>query len=206
MSKQGKLIVISGFSGVGKGTAVKRLVEKYAYSLSISATTRAPRNGEVDGKDYYFKTVEEFRNMIDYNGFIEYAQYVENYYGTPRAYVEKELAAGHDVILEIEVEGALQIKKQYPDSILVFISASSAKELQNRLRNRGTEAPEVIAKRMKKARTEAFSIPNYEYFVINRDGELEQCVDEIHAIVTAKKKEIRFWADDIKEIQNELEH
>ena len=97
------MIVISGFSGVGKGTVVKRLVADYGYSLSVSATTRQPREGEVDGREYYFKTVDEFRNLIDYNGFIEWAQYVENYYGTPRAYVEKELAEGRDVILEIEV-------------------------------------------------------------------------------------------------------
>ncbi|MCI5596879.1 MAG: guanylate kinase [Lachnospiraceae bacterium] len=204
MNKQGMLIVISGFSGVGKGTAAKRLVEKYGYSLSISATTRAPREGEVDGREYYFKTVDEFRNLIDYNGFIEYAQYVENYYGTPRAYVEKELALGHNVILEIEVEGALQIKEQYPEAILIFISASSAIELKDRLTGRGTESIEVVNKRMNRAREEAESIPNYEYFVINRDGALEECVDEIHAIVTARRKEIRLWNDDIIKMQNEL--
>lgn len=204
MNKQGKLIVISGFSGVGKGTAAKRLVEKYGYSLSISATTRAPREGEVDGREYYFKTVEEFKKLIAENGLIEYAQYVENYYGTPRAYVEEKLAAGQNVILEIEVEGALQIKEQYPDAILIFISASSAKELRDRLTDRGTEAPEVIAKRMERAKGESLSIPNYEYFIINRNGELENCVDEIHAVVTANKLDIRLWNDDIIEMQNEL--
>lgn len=204
MNKQGMLIVISGFSGVGKGTAAKRLVEKYGYSLSVSATTRAPRPGEVDGREYYFKTVEEFRNLIDYNGFIEYAQYVENYYGTPRAYVEKELAAGHNVILEIEVDGALQIKEQYPEAILIFISANSAKELKERLTGRGTEDPDVIEKRMNRAKEEAHSILNYEYFVINQNGKLEQCVDEIHAIVTARKQEIHLWENDIIEMQNEL--
>lgn len=204
MNKQGMLIVISGFSGVGKGTAAKRLVEKYGYSLSVSATTRSPRPGEVDGREYYFKTVEEFRNLIDYNGFIEYAQYVENYYGTPRAYVEKELAAGHNVILEIEVEGALQIKEQYPEAILIFISANSAKELKERLTGRGTEDPDVIEKRMNRAKEEAHSILNYEYFVINQNGKLEQCVDEIHAIVTARKQEIHLWENDIIEMQNEL--
>lgn len=204
MNKQGMLIVMSGFSGVGKGTAAKRLVEKYGYNLSISATTRSPREGEVDGREYYFKTVEEFRDLIDQNGFIEYAQYVENYYGTPRAYVEEKLAAGQNVILEIEVEGALQIKEQYPDAILIFISASSAKELRDRLTGRGTEAPEVIAKRMERAKGESKSIPSYEYFIINRDGQLENCVDEIHAVVTAKKLEIHRWNNDILEMQNEL--
>jgi guanylate kinase len=198
------LIVISGFSGVGKGTAAKRLVEKYGYSLSVSATTRAPREGEQNGREYYFKTVEEFRNLIDYNGFIEYAQYVENYYGTPRAYVEKELAQGHHVILEIEVEGAKKIKEQYPNAILIFISADGAQELKDRLTGRGTEEAAVIEKRMKRAREEAMSIPAYEYFVVNRQGALEECVDEIHAIVTAKQREISAWSDKIEKIQNEL--
>lgn len=204
MNRQGMLIVISGFSGVGKGTAAKRLVEKYGYSLSVSATTRAPREGEQDGREYYFKTVEEFRNLIDYNGFIEYAQYVENYYGTPRAYVEKELAQGHHVILEIEVEGAKKIKEQYPNAILIFISADGAQELKDRLTGRGTEEAAVIEKRMKRAREEAMSIPAYEYFVVNRQGALEECVDEIHAIVTAKQREISAWSDKIEKIQNEL--
>ena len=106
MDKKGMLVVISGFSGVGKGTVSRALVEKYGYSLSVSATTRQPRKGEVDGKDYYFKSEEDFLRLIDYNGFIEYAQYVEHYYGTPRKFVEDELAAGHVVILEIEVQGA----------------------------------------------------------------------------------------------------
>lgn len=204
MNKHGMLIVISGFSGVGKGTAVKELVKKYGYSLSISATTRAPREGEVDGREYFFKTVDEFESLIDENGLIEYARYVENYYGTPRAFVEGELAAGHNVILEIEVDGALQIKKQYPNAILIFISAASATELKERLAGRGTESEEVILKRMKRAVDECKSIPSYEYFVINRDGQLDRCVDEIHAIVTAKTMELGLWEDDIATIQKEL--
>ena len=109
MSK-GKLVVISGFSGAGKGTIVKQLIERYGYSLSVSATTRAPREGEVDGKDYYFKTTDEFLSLVDYNGLIEWTKYVDNYYGTPRKFVEDELAAGKTVILEIEVKGAANIK------------------------------------------------------------------------------------------------
>ena len=131
MAKKGSLIVISGFSGVGKGTVVKKMVAEYGYSLSVSATTRAPREGEVDGREYYFKSVDEFRNLIDYNGFIEWAQYVENYYGTPRKFVEDEMAKGHDVILEIEVQGAMNVREQYPDAILIFITAPSAKELRS---------------------------------------------------------------------------
>lgn len=204
MNKQGMLIVVSGFSGVGKGTAVKELVKKYGYSLSISATTRAPREGEADGREYFFKTVEEFESLIAEDGFIEYARYVENYYGTPRAFVEGELAAGKDVILEIEVDGALQIKKQYKDAILIFISAASATELKERLAGRGTESEDVIQKRMKRAIDECKSIPSYEYFVINRNGQLDRCVDEIHAIVTAKSMELGLWEDDIVAIQNEL--
>lgn len=204
MNKEGMLIVISGFSGVGKGTAVKELVKKYGYSLSVSATTRAPREGEVDGREYYFKTVEEFESLIEENGFIEHAKYVENYYGTPRAFVESELKAGRNVILEIEVDGALQIKKQYPNAILIFISAPNAEELKARLAGRGTESEEVIAKRLKRAVDECKSIPNYEYYVINRHGQLDRCVDEIHAIVTAKSMELALWEDDIATIQKEL--
>ena len=126
MNKRGVLIVISGFSGVGKGTVVKKLIEKYQYSLSVSATTRAPRPGEVDGKDYYFKSVDEFRNLIDYNGFIEWAQYVENYYGTPRKFVEDEIEKGNNVILEREVQGAMRIKEQYPDAVLIFLTPPDA--------------------------------------------------------------------------------
>ena len=148
MAKKGSLIVISGFSGVGKGTVVKKMVAEYGYSLSVSATTRAPREGEVDGREYYFKSVDEFRNLIDYNGFIEWAQYVENYYGTPRKFVEDEMAKGHDVILEIEVQGAMNVREQYPDAILIFITAPSAKGLRERLAGRGTESEEVIDKQL----------------------------------------------------------
>ena len=152
MNKRGSLLVISGFSGVGKGTAAKRLVEKYGYSLSVSATTRKPRPGEVNGREYFFKSEDEFKNLIDYNGFIEYARYVDNYYGTPRKFVEEELAAGHNVILEIEVHGAFNIKKQYEDALLIFITAPSAQAIKERLIGRGTESEEVIHKRLERAK------------------------------------------------------
>ena len=181
MRKKGSLLVISGFSGVGKGTAAKRLVEKYGYSLSVSATTRKPRTGEVDGREYFFKTEAEFKNLIDYNGFIEYARYVDNYYGTPRKFVEEELAAGHNVILEIEVQGAFNIKKQYDDALLIFITAPSAQAIRERLIGRGTESEEVIHKRLERAK----DMTKYDYIVINDD--LEECVDRIHAIVQAKE-------------------
>ena len=179
------MLVISGFSGVGKGTAAKRLVEKYGYSLSVSATTRKPRTGEVDGREYFFKTEAEFKNLIDYNGFIEYARYVDNYYGTPRKFVEEELAAGHNVILEIEVQGAFNIKKQYDDALLIFITAPSAQAIRERLIGRGTESEEVIHKRLERAKEESMDMTKYDYIVINDD--LEECVDRIHAIVQAKE-------------------
>ena len=184
MNKKGLLIVISGFSGVGKGTVVKRLVQDYGYSLSISATTRAPREGEVDGREYYFKSRDEFMNLIDYNGFIEWAVYVENYYGTPRAFVEKELAVGHNVILEIEVQGAMNIKRQYPDAVLIFLTAPSAAELKHRLVGRGTEDPAVVEKRMKRAQEESDNMDQYESIIVNDD--LDQCVKDVNSVIVAK--------------------
>ena len=185
MSSKGQLIVISGFSGAGKGTVVKGLVEKYGYSLSISATTRAPRPGEVDGKDYYFKTQDEFRTLIDYNGFIEWAQYVDNYYGTPRQFVEQEIAAGRDVILEIEVQGAAIVKNQYPDSRLIFITTKDVETLKERLTGRGSETEEQVTKRLKRAAEEASFIGNYDYIVVNDD--LNTCIDTVNSVILSEK-------------------
>lgn len=200
---KGKLIVVSGFSGAGKGTVIKRLVEKYDYSLSISATTRQPREGETDGKEYYFKTVDEFMSLIDYNGLIEWAQYVDNYYGTPRKFVEDEIAAGKNVILEIEVQGAMNVKAQYPNAILIFITTKDIDTLYNRLVSRGSETEEVIAKRMARAAEEATSMENYEFIVINDD--LEECVDAVNSIVVSEscKKENR--TDFLIGIKNQLD-
>lgn len=202
MEKKGFLIVISGFSGVGKGTVVKRLVEEYGYSLSVSATTRAPREGEVDGREYYFKTKEDFMNLIDYNGFIEWAVYVENYYGTPRAFVEREMAQGHNVILEIEVQGALNIKRQYPDAILVFLTAPSAEVLKQRLVGRGTEDMAVIEKRMKRACEEACDMEQYEYIIVNDD--LDQCVRDVNSVVVAKRSSAEQNVDFMNKMKEEL--
>ena len=200
---KGKLIVVSGFSGAGKGTVIKRLVEKYDYSLSISATTRQPREGETDGKEYYFKSVDEFMSLIDYNGLIEWAQYVDNYYGTPRKFVEDEIAAGKNVILEIEVQGAMNVKAQYPNAILIFITTKDIDTLYNRLVSRGSETEEVIAKRMARAAEEATSMDNYEFIVINDD--LEECVDAVNSIVVSEscKKENR--TDFLIGIKNQLD-
>lgn len=189
--KRGTLVVMSGFSGVGKGTVTRTLVHQYGYKLSISATTREPRVGEVDGKDYFFKTDEEFVKMIEENGFIEYAGYVGHRYGTPRAYVESELAKGNTVILEIEVQGAMSIKAQYPDAVLIFITAPTPNALRERLEGRGTEAESVIEERLRKASEEARSIPCYDYLVCNETGKLEECVATVHSIIdsAACKKE-----------------
>ena len=159
MGKRGILTVVSGFSGAGKGTLMKELLTRYDnYALSISATTRKPREGEVDGREYFFKTVEEFEEMLANDALIEHASYVGNYYGTPRAYVEQQLEAGKDVILEIEIQGALLIKKRFPDTLLLCVSPPSAQELKNRLVGRGTETMEVIESRLSRACEEAFGI------------------------------------------------
>lgn len=184
MAEQGRLIVVSGFSGAGKGTVVKEVVRRFGYSLSVSATTRAPRPGEVNGREYYFKTVDEFRNLIDYNGFIEWAQYVDNYYGTPRKFVEEERAAGRNVILEIEVQGAMNVKQQYPDAILIFITTKDAATLHGRLKGRGSESDEVIRRRMNRAWEESALMDHYEYIVVNDTP--EQAAETIHAIVVSE--------------------
>ena len=178
MSNKGILTVVSGFSGAGKGTIMKRLMEKYDnYALSVSATTRAPRPGEEEGREYFFRTVEEFEKMIAKEQLIEYAKYVDNYYGTPRAYVEEQLEAGKDVILEIEIQGALKVKEKFPETLLLFVTPPSARELKDRLVKRGTESMEVILSRMERAREEAKGMDRYDYLVIN--DVLEDCVDEV---------------------------
>lgn len=204
MKHKGMLIVLSGFSGAGKGTVVKELVKKYGYQVSISATTRSPREGEVDGREYYFKTKQEFESMIEENGFIEWAQYVGNYYGTPRAFVEDALLEGKNVILEIEVQGALNIKKQYPDAILLFIAPPSATILKERLIGRGTEDIETVNKRLCRAKEEAQDMEQYEYLVIN--DVLDECVEQVHQIVLNESCRMRSQSDFINTIKTELEN
>jgi len=183
MDKRGILVVVSGFSGAGKGTIMKRLLEDYSdsYALSISATTRSPRPGERHGREYFFVSKEEFEEMIEEDALIEYARYVNNYYGTPKDYVFRELEAGRDVILEIEIQGALKVKEAYPDTLLLFVSPPSAGELKDRLMNRGTEDIAAIESRLNRAWQEAQGVENYDYFVINDD--LEECVQEINNII-----------------------
>ncbi len=184
MKRKGILIVVSGFSGAGKGTLMKKLMEEYDnYALSISMTTRNPRPGEEDGREYFFVTKEQFEEKIGQDGLIEYANYCGNYYGTPRAYVEQQLEAGKDVILEIEIQGALKIREKFPTALLLFVMPPSAKELRRRLIGRGTETQEVIDQRMHRAMEEAQGIEQYDYIVIN--DQLEECVKELHAIIGA---------------------
>ena len=182
MNKEGILIVVSGFSGAGKGTIMKALLEKYDnYALSISATTRSPRPGEEEGKAYFFKTTEEFEKMIAKDELIEYARYVGNYYGTPKAYVEEQLRAGKDVILEIEIQGALKVKEKFPNTLLLFVTPPSSQELRKRLEGRGTETMDVIDGRMKRAVEESEYMGQYDYLVVN--DELDVCVEEMHHLI-----------------------
>ena len=186
MSNKGVIVVISGFSGAGKGTIVGRLMEKYndKYSLSISATTRNPRPGEEHGKHYFFISKEEFENMIENEQLVEYAQYVGNYYGTPKEYVETKLNAGQNVILEIEIQGALKIKKKFPDTKLLFVTAPSAEILKERLVGRGTETLDVVNARLSRAYEESLGVEEYDYLIVN--DVLDEAVDLIDNIITAE--------------------
>ena len=203
MSKKGNLVIISGFSGAGKGTVEKGLMARYdCYALSVSATTRAPREGEVNGREYFFKTREEFEEMIRQDALYEYAQYVSNYYGTPKAYVQEQLDAGKDVILEIEVQGALKVKEKNPKALLLFVTPPSAEELKKRLQGRGTETEEVINERMRRAADESELMDRYEYLVIN--DQLEKCVEEVHQLIQRERFRMEQNQDMVTKLQNEL--
>ena len=167
MSNTGKLVVFSGFSGSGKGTIMKELMAKHGddYALSVSATTRGPRPGEEHGREYFFISEEEFEQMIKADGLLEYARYVDHYYGTPKSYVNEQLSAGKNVILEIESVGALNVKKIFPEAVLVFITPPDADELEKRLRGRGTEDEETIIARLRKAAKESEGVEKYDYIV-----------------------------------------
>ena len=205
MNQRGILIVVSGFSGAGKGTLMKELMKRYeeTYALSVSATTRNPREGEVDGREYFFKTTEEFEKMIAKEELIEYARYVENYYGTPRTYVEQQLEAGKDVILEIEIQGALKVKEKFPDTLLLFVTPPSAEELKRRLIGRGTETMDVIKSRLERAVEESQGMDKYDYLVNNDD--FETCVQEMHRIIQAEHDRVFRNGDFISRIRKELE-
>lgn len=204
MKGSGLLIVISGFSGSGKGTIMKELIARYPeeYALSISATTRGPREGEEDGREYFFKTKEEFLSMIEKGELLEYAQYVENYYGTPKAYVQEQLNAKKNVILEIEIQGALKVKERFPETELIFLTPPSASELKERLVGRGTETMDVIEGRMKRAVEEAEFIDRYDHLIIN--DELERCVEEVHRVIQCARSRICSRKEFAQEIKEEL--
>ena len=179
------LVIISGPSGSGKGTVVKRLDPEMGYALSISVTTRNPREGEVDGRDYFFTSEENFHKMRVENDLLEHALFVGNYYGTPREYVEHQITQGKVVVLEIEVNGALQVRKKFPEAVLIFLLPPSLTELERRLTSRGTEDAVTIESRLKKTLEEVPLIDRYDYLVINDDVSL--AVEKINSIVIAER-------------------
>lgn len=183
--KRGRLVVVSGPSGVGKGTVLKILLENQSFVYSVSATTRSAREGEKDGVNYHFVKREKFENMIKNGELIEYAEYSGNYYGTPKSFVDSALEAGKNVILEIEVKGAVQIKKKYPGAIFVFIVPESREVLKNRLYGRATEQQSVIQRRLEIAEGEIRSCLMYDYITVNREGKADECANDIMSIVRA---------------------
>ncbi|MGL4952458.1 MAG: guanylate kinase [Culicoidibacterales bacterium] len=199
MKRRGILFVVSGPSGVGKGTVRAGLFEREGVNLaySVSMTTRAPREGEIDGVDYFFTDREQFEAMIQQEGFIESAEFCGNYYGTPKSYVEKQLEAGKDVVLEIEVQGAFQVKKAMADAVFIFIAPPSLNELQSRLNGRGTEAPDVVLKRLQTAVKEMMLMSEYDYVVTN--DEVNAAVERILAIIEAEHLSVERVAANIRE-------
>lgn len=197
MANKGLLLVVSGASGAGKGTLCHALVQKRTDTwLSVSATTRKPRPGEVEGESYYFLEEAAFRSMIDEGGFIEWACFCDNYYGTPKARVEEQLAAGRNVILEIEVQGAMQVRSEYPEAVFVFVMTPTWQELKKRLTGRGTEAAAVIEQRLERARQEFSYIDKYNYIVIN--DTIEQAAERFGAIIEAEKMRTERSGDVIR--------
>ena len=183
--KTGKTFIISGPSGVGKSTVLRELLrDRDDLYFSISATTRTPREGEINGVHYHFINVDRFREMIQEDEFLEYAEYVGNFYGTPKRYVDEAMAQGKDVILDIEVQGSLQVIGKRPDTVRIFIAPPSWAELERRLTERGTDSPEKIQKRLVRAKVELQTADTYDYFVIN--DTVENAVREINAIMIAE--------------------
>ncbi len=186
MNNKGILLVISGPAGVGKGTVCKEFMSRSESAfLSVSMTTRQPREGEVEGVNYFFRSKEEFDALVKENKFLEYAEFCGNSYGTPREAVEKRLSCGEDVILEIEVQGALQVKEKFKECVLIFVVPPSFEELRDRLVGRATETPEVVEKRLRRAKEEFELIPEYDYILMN--DTVEQAVERLESIVTAEK-------------------
>ncbi len=204
MSKTGVLTVMSGFSGAGKGTIVKGLLADHDYYLSISCTTRAPREGEENGREYFFVTREEFERMIRDNEMIEWAEYAGNYYGTPKKAVEDRLSEGKDVLLEIEVQGGMQVKKLFPNAVLLFVIPPSAEELLSRLRGRGTETEEQIRLRFEQTAREIHYIKDYDYVITN--DELDKAIEKINAIIDSQRVKPVFQEDSIQALSQGITH
>ena len=197
--EKGMLVVISGPSGSGKGTVVKEIFPREGFLLSVSATTRKRRENETDGKEYFFVSKEKFGAMIENNELLEHAQYIDNCYGTPRAYVEEQIANGITVFLEIETCGALQIKEKFPDAVLVFLTTPDLGELRRRLTTRNSEDSEEIEKRLQKAEKELKDINKYDYLIINED--VKRAADEIRSIISAELLRCGRSAERIKRLQ-----
>ncbi len=191
----GKLFILSGPSGAGKGTICKALLAETDLELSVSMTTRNPRAGETDGESYYFVSKDEFLRKIEASGFLEYAEVYGNFYGTPKQPVIDKLSAGTDVILEIDMQGALKVKENYPDGVFIFILPPSMSELRKRLTGRGTETAEAIEMRLGETLKELSYIDKYDYCVVN--GQLEEAVTRVKAIVTAEHSRVTFTAEEL---------
>ena len=203
MARRGLLLVISGFAGSGKGTICKELMKQYDnYAFSVSATTRDPRPGEVNGVDYFFITQERFEEMIKANELLEYAQYVSNFYGTPKKYVEEKMQEGKDVILEIECQGALHVKEIFPEAVLFFVMPPNVQEIYNRLKGRGTETEEVIMRRMRRGQEEAEVIEKYDYLLINDD--LQDTVKRLHDTLNSARNAASRNGELLSEIKKEF--
>ncbi|MBE6862657.1 MAG: guanylate kinase [Ruminococcus sp.] len=197
MSK-GRLIVFSAPSGCGKGTMLAEILKDDSFYLSVSATTRAPREGEVDGENYHFLTKEKFEELIANDGVLEYAKYCDNYYGTPLKPVEDYLNAGKNVILEIEVQGAMKVKERMPDALMIFVLPPSVGELRRRLEKRGTESLEVIEKRVSAASDEIKCAEKYDYVIVN--DALEDAVNDFKAVIKAEKQKTKYAGELIDEV------
>lgn len=197
-ASRGLLIVLSGPSGVGKGTVRAAVFanNQFQYVYSVSATTRAQRPGEVDGKDYYFVSREEFETMIQNEDLLEYSEYVGNYYGTPIQKIEENLAAGHDVFLEIEVQGAMKVKERMPEGIFIFLAPPNLEELESRITGRGTDAAHVIQERMATAKEEIELMQHYDYVVVN--DQVQHAVDKINAIIQSEHLKVERVVDQIR--------